>query len=221
MRAPHARRLGETIGPCARPVGWRASPVRLARPFAMEAFILSTLAVVLAEIGDKTQLLALTLAARYRRPWPIVAGILVATLANHTLAAALGSWVRAALPPDALEWLVALSFFAVAAWTLIPDKLEAGEARPTRSHFGIFGVTLVAFFLAEMGDKTQVATAVLGARFGALVPVVGGTTLGMLIADVPAVFVGHLAADRLPVRIVHVLSALLFVALGIGILLYG
>jgi putative Ca2+/H+ antiporter (TMEM165/GDT1 family) len=220
MRRRTVRRLGETIGPCARPVGWRTSPMRLARPPAMEAFILSTLAVVLAEIGDKTQLLALTLAARYHRPWPIVAGILVATLANHTLAAALGGWVRTALPPEVLKWLVAISFFAVAAWTLIPDKLEAGEARPNTSHLGIFGITLVAFFLAEMGDKTQVATAVLGARFGALVPVVGGTTLGMLIADVPAVFVGHLAADRLPVRIVHVLSALLFVALGLGILLY-
>jgi putative Ca2+/H+ antiporter (TMEM165/GDT1 family) len=221
MRRRFARRFGETIGSRARPVGWRASPVSLARPFAMEAFILSTLAVVLAEIGDKTQLLALTLAARYRRPWPIVAGILCATLANHTLAAALGGWLRTALPPDVLKWLVALSFFAVAAWTLIPDTLDPGAERPNASHLGIFGVTLVAFFLAEMGDKTQVATAVLGARFGALVPVVGGTTLGMLIADVPAVFVGHLAADRLPVRIVHVAAALLFTTLGAGILVAG
>jgi putative Ca2+/H+ antiporter (TMEM165/GDT1 family) len=184
----------------------------------MEALILSALAVVLAEMGDKTQLLALTLAARYRRPWPIVAGILCATLANHTLAAAVGGWLRVALPPEVLKWLVALSFFAVAVWTLIPDKLEPGAGRPRASHLGIFGVTLVAFFLAEMGDKTQIATAVLGARFDSLVAVVAGTTLGMLIADVPAVFVGHLAAHRLPMRLVHLAAALLFVALGIGIL---
>jgi putative Ca2+/H+ antiporter (TMEM165/GDT1 family) len=187
----------------------------------MDAFLVSTLAVTLAEIGDKTQLLALTLAVRYRRPWPVVAGILCATLANHTLAAAVGGWLRAALPPGALKWLVALSFFAVAIWTLIPDKLDAGVERPRTSHLGIFGVTLVAFFLAEMGDKTQIATAVLGARFGSLVPVVAGTTLGMLIADVPAVFVGHLAANRLPMKLVHLAAALLFIGLGVGILVVG
>ena len=187
----------------------------------MDAFLISALAVALAEIGDKTQLLALTLAARYRRPWPVVLGILCATLANHAIAAALGGWLRAALPPGTLKWLVAVSFFAVAIWTLIPDKPDADAERPRTSHLGVFGVTLVAFFLAEMGDKTQIATAVLGARFGTLVPVVSGTTLGMLIADVPAVFVGHLAADKLPLRLVHLAAALLFAALGAGILFAG
>ena len=184
----------------------------------MEALLLSTLAVTLAEIGDKTQLLALMLAARYRRPWPIVAGILVATLFNHTLAAALGGWIRTVVPADVLKWLVALSFFAVAVWTLIPDKLEAQEDGALMRRFGVFGVTVVTFFLAEMGDKTQIATAVLGARYNDLVAVVTGTTLGMLIADVPAVFAGHLAGNRIPVRVVHVVAAILFAAMGLGVL---
>ena len=185
----------------------------------MEALLLSTLAVTLAEIGDKTQLLALMLAARYRRPWPIVAGIAVATLFNHTLAAALGGWVRTVVSPDILKWLVALSFFGVAIWTLIPDQMEdTGEPAAAR-RFGVFGVTVVTFFLAEMGDKTQIATAVLGARYNSLVAVVAGTTLGMLIADVPAVFAGHLAAHRIPVRAVHVIAAVLFAALGVAVLL--
>jgi putative Ca2+/H+ antiporter (TMEM165/GDT1 family) len=184
----------------------------------MEAFLVSTVAVALAEIGDKTQLLALMLAARYRRPWPIVAGIVVATLFNHTLAAALGGWIRTVVPPDILKWLVALSFFAVAIWTLIPDKLEDDGKARMFSRFGVFGVTVGSFFLAEMGDKTQIATAVLGARYPSIVPVVAGTTLGMLIADVPAVFAGHLAAHRIPVRVVHAVAAILFVAIGIGVL---
>jgi putative Ca2+/H+ antiporter (TMEM165/GDT1 family) len=185
----------------------------------MEALLFSTLAVTLAEIGDKTQLLALMLAARYRRPWPIVAGILVATLFNHTLAAALGGWIRTVVPADVLKWLVALSFFAVAIWTLIPDKLDARDDDARTRRFGVFGVTVVTFFLAEMGDKTQIATAVLGARYDNLVAVVTGTTLGMLIADVPAVFAGHLAGNRIPVRAVHIVAAILFGALGVGVLL--
>ena len=193
----------------------------LARPLPMDALLVSALAVTLAEIGDKTQLLALTLAVRYRRPWPIVAGILVATLFNHALAAGFGSWLRATVPPDILKWIVAISFFGVAAWTLIPDKLDPGAERPRTTHFGVFGVTAVSFFLAEMGDKTQIATAVLGARFPSLVSVVAGTTLGMLIADVPAVFLGHLAANRIPLRVIHACAALLFVALGVGILVAG
>ena len=184
----------------------------------MEALLLSTLAVALAEIGDKTQLLALMLAARYRRPWPIVAGILVATLFNHTLAAALGGWIRTVVPADILKWLVALSFFAVAIWTLIPDKLDDDGKSKLSARFGVFGVTTIAFFLTEMGDKTQIATAVLAARYPSIVPVVAGTTLGMLIADVPAVFAGHLAAHRIPVRVVHVIAAILFAAIGIGVL---
>jgi len=185
----------------------------------MEALLLSTLAITLAEIGDKTQLLALMLAARYRRPWPIVAGIAVATLFNHTLAAALGGWLRTVMSPDVLKWLVALSFFAVAIWTLIPDSIDEGDAPRTTGRFGVFGVTTIAFFLAEMGDKTQIATAVLGARYDSIVAVVAGTTLGMLIADVPAVFAGHLAAHRIPVRVVHVVAAVLFAALGVAVLI--
>jgi putative Ca2+/H+ antiporter (TMEM165/GDT1 family) len=187
----------------------------------MQALLLSTLAITLAEIGDKTQLLALMLAARYRRPWPIVAGIAVATLFNHTLAAALGGWIRTVIAPDILKWLVALSFFGVAAWTLIPDRIDESESPKALGRFGVFGVTVVAFFLAEMGDKTQIATAVLGARYDSIVAVVAGTTLGMLIADVPAVFAGHLAAHRIPVRIVHLVAAVLFAALGVAVLLAG
>ena len=187
----------------------------------MDALFVSTLTVALAEIGDKTQLLALMLAVRYRRPWPIVAGILVATLVNHTLAAAIGTWVRAVVDPDVLRWIVAACFFGVAVWTLIPDKLDEDEVKAPIGRFGVFGVTAIAFFLAEMGDKTQIATAVLGARYEPLWAVVAGTTLGMLIADVPAVFAGHLAADRIPLKAVRIAAALLFAGLGVWILMRG
>ncbi|MEO5765595.1 MAG: TMEM165/GDT1 family protein [Casimicrobiaceae bacterium] len=182
----------------------------------MEAFLVSVAVVALGEIGDKTQLLALVLAARFRRPWPIVAGILVATLANHALAGLVGNWIRAAVPADVLRWLVALSFFAVAAWALKPDKLDEEKAPTT--HLGVFGVTVVAFFLAEMGDKTQVATVVLAARFDSLAAVVVGTTIGMLIANVPVVFAGKLAAERIPFKSVRIAAALLFTALGVWVL---
>jgi len=182
----------------------------------MEAFLVSVAVVTLGEIGDKTQLLALVLAVRYRRPWPIVAGILVATLLNHTLAGVVGSWVRAAIPPDVLRWLLAMSFFAVAAWALKPDTID--ERAPPATRFGVFGVTVIAFFLAEMGDKTQIATAILAARFDSLLAVVAGTTLGMLIADVPAVFAGKLAADRIPFKAIRIAAALLFAALGVWVL---
>jgi len=185
----------------------------------MEAFLVSTAVVALGEIGDKTQLLALMLALRFRRPWPIVAGILVATLVNHTIAGAIGTWLRTVVSPEALKWGVALSFFAVAAWALKPDKLE--EAPLPLSRLGVFAVTTVSFFLAEMGDKTQIATAILAARFNALPAVVAGTTLGMLIADVPAVFAGHLAADRIPFRAVRIAAAVLFAALGAWVLYAG
>jgi len=187
----------------------------MARP--MEAFLVSVAVVTLGEIGDKTQLLALVLAVRYRRPWPIVAGILVATLLNHTLAGFVGSWVRAAISPDVLRWLLALSFFAVAAWALKPDTID--EQAPPATRFGVFGVTVITFFLAEMGDKTQIATAILAARFDSLVAVVAGTTLGMLIADVPAVFAGKLAADRIPFKAIRIAAALLFAGLGAWVLL--
>ena len=187
----------------------------------MHAFLLSTLAVTLAEIGDKTQLLALTLAVRYRRPWPIVAGILVATLVNHTLAAAIGTWVRAMVDPDVLRWIVAACFFGVAVWTLIPDKLDEDDVKAPIGHFGVFGVTAIAFFLAEMGDKTQIATAVLAARYDALVAVIAGTTIGMLLADVPVVFAGKLAADRIPFGALRKVAAGIFVAMGIWVLWNG
>ena len=185
----------------------------------MEALLVSVAVVALGEIGDKTQLLALVLAARFRRPWPIVGGILVATLVNHALAGLVGNWIRAAIPADVLRWLVALSFFAVAVWALKPDRLDE-EKTPT-PRLGVFGVTTVAFFLAEMGDKTQVATIVLAARFDALAAVVVGTTIGMLIANVPVVFGGKLAAERIPFRAVRFAAALLFGALGAWVLYAG
>src|SRR5262249_14735062 len=155
------------------------------------------------EIGDKTQLLALMLAARFRKPLPIIAGIAVSTLANHALAGWIGNLVRSALTPNVLRWVVALSFFAVALWALKPDALDDSE-RPPVSHWGVFGVTVVAFFLAEIGDKTQVATMVLAARFDSLLAVILGTTLGMLIADVPVVLIGKTAAGRIPFKAVRI-----------------
>ena len=184
----------------------------------MEAFLISTGIVALAEIGDKTQLLAFLLAARFRKPWPIIAGILVATLANHALAGALGAWITAMVGPQTMRWVLGVSFIAMAMWTLIPDKLvDEGDSAGIR--YGVFGTTLVAFFLAEMGDKTQVATVSLAAQFNALFAVVAGTTLGMMIANVPAVLLGNKIANRVPVRLVHGIAALIFLALGVATLL--
>ena len=183
----------------------------------MEAFLVSTGVVALGEMGDKTQLLALMLAARFRKPWSIVAGILVATLVNHALAGAVGAWVAAALGPQLLRWVIGGSFIAMAVWMLIPDKadeVEGGNAR-----WGVFGTTVVAFFLAEMGDKTQIATVAMAARYASLVPVVAGSTLGLMLANVPAVFLGDKVARLVPMRVVHVVSALLFAALGVATLL--
>jgi putative Ca2+/H+ antiporter (TMEM165/GDT1 family) len=184
----------------------------------VEAFLVSAGVVALGEIGDKTQLLALLLSARFRKPRPIIAGILVATLANHALAGWLGNLARAALPPDWLRWGVALSFFVVALWALKPDTLDdAGP--PPASRWGVFGVTVVAFFLAEIGDKTQVATIVLAARFDALLAVVLGTTIGMLLANVPVVLIGRAAATKIPFKAVRIAAALIFAALGVYALL--
>jgi putative Ca2+/H+ antiporter (TMEM165/GDT1 family) len=185
-----------------------------AGPIPLEAFLVSTGVVALGEIGDKTQLLALVLAARFMKPLPIVAGILVATLANHALAGATGNLVRAFVPAGVLTWLVALSFFAVALWALRPDKLDA-DAPPPMTRWGVFGVTVVAFFLAEMGDKTQVATVVLAARYPSLAAVVLGTTLGMLLANVPVVLAGKAASSRIPFKAVRIAAAVLFAALGV------
>jgi putative Ca2+/H+ antiporter (TMEM165/GDT1 family) len=183
----------------------------------MEAFLVSTGIVALAEMGDKTQLLALLLAARFRRPWPIVAGILIATLLNHGFAGAVGTWVQARLGPDTLRWILGLSFLAMAAWMLVPDEIDAAEAGGQR--FGVFGTTLVAFFLAEMGDKTQIATVALAARYDAFVAVVAGTTFGMMLANVPAVLLGDRITKRVPIQVVHRIAAAVFAALGVLALL--
>ena len=181
----------------------------------MEAFLVSTGIVALGEMGDKTQLLALLLAARYRRPWPIVWGILVATLANHAAAGAVGGWVAALMGPDLLRWVIGGSFLGMALWMLIPDKIDGDDMPGTRARFGVFGTTVIAFFIAEMGDKTQIATVALAARFPDLLAVVAGTTLGMMLANVPAVFLGERVARAVPMTLVHVVSALIFAVLGV------
>jgi Ca2+/H+ antiporter, TMEM165/GDT1 family len=182
----------------------------------LTALLISIGVVALAEIADKTQLLALLLAARYRRPWPIIAGIFVATLANHALAGAAGTFIATAVGANTLRWGLGLSFIAMAIWTLIPDKLTVDDKPHAR--FGVFGTTLIAFFLVEMGDKTQIATVALAAKFEMLVPVVIGTTIGMMIANVPAVLLGNFAAENMPVRLIHGLAALIFALLGIAVL---
>jgi len=180
----------------------------------LEALAVPTFIVALAEIGDKTQLLALLLAARYRRPWPIIWGIVVATLANHAAAGLLGNIVSDLLSPVMLRWILALSFALVAVWTLIPDRLDDDDARLGRA-YGPFLATLIAFFIAEMGDKTQVATVMLAAQYPQLVLVVIGTTLGMLIANVPVVLASHFAADRLPLTLIRRVAAAAFAVLAI------
>jgi len=182
----------------------------------MEALLTSTLVVALAEIGDKTQLLAIILATRFKRPWPIVAGILGATIANHSLAALAGAEAAAWLQGAWFRYLVAASFIAMGLWTLVPDTLDA-EEQP-RPRFGPFLTTLVAFFLVEMGDKTQLATVALGARFHEIAAVAAGTTLGMMAANVPAIFLGNALIRRVPMKLVHALAALLFIAIGLWLL---
>ncbi len=182
----------------------------------MEALLTSTAVVALAEIGDKTQLLAIVLAARFRRPWPIVGGILAATLANHFLAALAGEQAAAWFDGPWFRTAVAASFILMAGWTLIPDKLDEAEAKPSR--FGPFLTTLVAFFLVEMGDKTQIATIALGARFHDALWVTAGTTLGMMLANVPAVFLGEALVRRVPLPAVRTIAALLFLVIGLWLL---
>jgi len=183
----------------------------------LEAFLVSTGIVALAEIGDKTQLLSFILAAKFRRPWPIVLGILVATIANHAFAGAIGTWITSLMSPETLRWVLGLSFLAMAAWILVPDKFDEKDAR--LAHMGVFGTTLIAFFLAEMGDKTQIATVALAAQYQAFVAVVAGTTLGMMIANVPAVVLGDRIAHKLHVKLVHGIAAAIFAVLGIATLL--
>jgi Ca2+/H+ antiporter, TMEM165/GDT1 family len=184
----------------------------------MEALYISTGVVALAEMGDKTQLLAFILAARFKKPVPIILGILLATLVNHGLAGALGAWITSVISPDTMRWVLGLSFIAMAVWTLIPDKIEEEETQIAK-RLGVFGATLVTFFLAEMGDKTQIATVALAAHYGAPLLVVIGTTLGMLIADVPAVFVGSKFAEKIPMKLVHSIAAAIFAIMGVLTLL--
>jgi len=186
----------------------------------MQTLLVSAVAVAVAEIGDKTQLLALVLAARYRKPWPICAGILLATLVNHALAGEAGVLVTQWLSPATLRWLIGLSFLAVAVWALFPDKIDEGEAA-AKTHRGVFVASAVGFFLAEMGDRTQIATAVLAASYQPLWQVVAGTTLGMLAANVPVVFLGARFAHRLPLKATRIAACLLFAVLGIAVLLNG
>jgi putative Ca2+/H+ antiporter (TMEM165/GDT1 family) len=183
----------------------------------MEALLISTGVVALAEIGDKTQLLAFILAARFKKPVPIILGILLATIVNHGLAGAVGAWITTTVSPEILRWVLGLSFIAMAVWTMIPDTIEDEETQVARK-FGVFGATLITFFLAEMGDKTQLATVALAAHYAQPVLVVIGTTLGMLLADVPAVFIGDRLGAKIPMKLVHCVAAAIFALLGVATL---
>jgi Ca2+/H+ antiporter, TMEM165/GDT1 family len=183
----------------------------------MEAFLVSTGIVALAEIGDKTQLLAFVLATQFRRPLPIVFGIFVATVVNHFCAAAVGSWITNLMGPDILRWVLGIGFLAMAAWIMVPDEIDENE--PHSSRYGVFAATVITFFIAEMGDKTQIATVALAARFHEIVPVVIGTTLGMMLANVPAVYIGKRAATAVNLKLVHGIAAVIFVVLGIATLM--
>ena len=180
----------------------------------MDAFLISTGVVALAEIGDKTQLLAFILAAKFRKPIPIILGVLVATIANHAFAGALGAWITSLVSPETMRWVLGISFIGMAIWTLIPDKFDESEAKFAR--FGVFGTTVIAFFLAEMGDKTQIATVMLAARYvDAYAWVVMGTTLGMMLANAPVVWLGDRIVKRVPIKLVHGISAAIFMVLGV------
>jgi len=183
----------------------------------MEAFLISTGIVGLAEIGDKTQLLAFLLAAKFRKPLPIVLAILAATIVNHAFAAAVGAWITSMLGPDVLRWVLGVSFLVMAAWTLIPDKIDEDEAKLAK--YGVFLTTLIAFFMAEMGDKTQVATVALAARYHDVYSVVLGTTVGMMLANVPAVYLGDRIANKVSLPLVHGIAAIVFAVLGVATLL--
>ena len=180
-----------------------------------QAFIVSTSVVALAEMGDKTQLLSLILAARYRKPMPIVLGILVATLLNHAIAGALGAWLSSLMRPEVLNWVMAAALIAMGLWILVPDKLDEDDVAVPKQQMGVFFATVVAFFLAEMGDKTQFATIALAAQYSDVLSVVLGTTLGMMMANAPAVYLGNRFAQRLPTKIIHMIAAIIFIAIGV------
>jgi putative Ca2+/H+ antiporter (TMEM165/GDT1 family) len=180
----------------------------------MESFIVSTSVVALAEVGDKTQLLSLILAARYKKPVPIIFGTLIATLLNHAAAGGLGTWLSGSLSPNIINWAVVVSFALMAVWILIPDKLDGDELQTVKKTTGIFATTVIVFFLAEMGDKTQVVTIALAAHFRDFLGVVSGTTTGMMIANIPVIFLGHQFSDKLPIKTVHFIASAIFLALG-------
>jgi putative Ca2+/H+ antiporter (TMEM165/GDT1 family) len=183
----------------------------------VESFFLSTSVVALAEIGDKTQLLAFVLAARFRKPLPIILGIFLATILNHAFAGAVGAWITTWFSDEVLRWILGLSFLGMAVWVMIPDKLDEGDTRFMR--YGAFLSTLIAFFFAEMGDKTQIATVALAAQYPDVLAVIAGTTLGMMVANVPAVYMGNFLSDRISMRAVHGVAAVIFAVLGAGVLL--
>jgi putative Ca2+/H+ antiporter (TMEM165/GDT1 family) len=214
-------KLGKTFD-CALGLGWGCARSIVLHAslgkFCMEALLVSTGVVALAEMGDKTQLLAFLLAARFKKPLPIILGILAATIINHGMAGALGAWIGTAVSPEIMRWVLGLSFIGMAIWTLIPDKIDDTESKAA-TKWGVFGATFVSFFLAEMGDKTQIATVAMAVHYTQPLLVVIGTTLGMLIADVPAVFVGDKLAAKIPMRLVHGIAAAIFAALGVATLL--
>ena len=179
-----------------------------------DSFLVSTGVVALAEVGDKTQLLSLVLAAKYRKPVPIILGVFVATLFSHAGAGGVGALLSDLLKPAILNWAVVASFALMAGWILVPDKLDDAESGISKGHSGIFVTVALTFFMAEMGDKTQIATVALAAQFHAFFSVVAGTTLGMMIANVPVIFLGHKFADRLPAKAVHIVAAVIFIVLG-------
>jgi len=180
----------------------------------MESLLISTGVVALAEIGDKTQLLAFILAARFKKPVPIILGIFCATIINHGMAGALGAWITTVVSPETMRWILGISFIGMAIWTMIHDKIEEEETQVAKK-WGVFGATLITFFLAEMGDKTQIATVALAAHYAAPLMVVIGTTLGMLIADVPAVFIANKFAEKIPMKLVHSIAASIFLVMGL------
>lgn len=185
----------------------------------MHEFLISTAIVALAEMGDKTQLLALLLAARFRKPIPILIAILAATLINHGLSAVLGQWITTVLSPEVLIWVLSLGFIGMAAWMLIPDELDDETDSINKwQRFGVFGATFVLFFLAEIGDKTQIATVALAARYDSIFWVMAGTTVGMMLANAPAVFVGNKLADKLPISLIHKIGAVIFLIIGVSTL---
>jgi Ca2+/H+ antiporter, TMEM165/GDT1 family len=187
----------------------------------VNSFLVSAAVVAVAEIGDKTQLLALVLATKFRKPIPIILGILVATLANHAAAAAVGTWLSRVIGPDVMHWLLGISFISMGIWTLIPDKPDLDDEKPsTKDGWGVFGTTVAAFFLLEMGDKTQIATVALAAKYSNLALVTAGTTFGMMLANVPAVLLGDVAAKKLPLAFVRAVAAVIFVVLGV-VALFG